>query len=74
MTEQNEDAADKKRKSNRRSGILFVILGLIGVSSRFLWGGDEWRTVDYVKIVFSVIAFGYGLFLIYKSKSPNTMN
>ena len=72
MSEQEE--AEKKRKSNRRSGILFVILGIIGVSSRFLWGGNEWRTVDYVKIVFSAVAFGYGLYLIYKSKSPNTLN
>lgn len=72
MTEQEE--AEKKRKSNRRSGILFVILGVIGVSSRFLWGNDVWRTVDYAKVIFSLIALGYGLYLIYKSKSPNTLN
>lgn len=68
MTEQEE--AEKKRRNNNRSGILFIILGIIGISSRFYLGGDEWRTVDYVKIIFSVIALGYGVYLVFKNRKP----
>jgi hypothetical protein len=67
MAEQND--VEKKKKSNRTSGILLIVLGIIGVSSRFILGrGDTWGTVDTVKILASVAVMGYGVYLLLKNK------
>ena len=69
MTDQEQE---KKRRNNRTTGIILIVLGVIGLSLRFVFGNNndaEWRTVDILKLVLSVLIIIYGAYTIYKNRS-----
>jgi nitrate reductase gamma subunit len=68
MTDQEQE---KKRRNNRTTGIILIVLGVIGLSLRFVFNRNdntEWRTVDIIKLVVSVLIIIYGAYTIYKNR------
>lgn len=67
MTDQD---LEKRRRNNKTTGIVLIVLGLIGLSLRFIFGNhnDEWRTVDVIKIVVSIVIIIYGVYTVYKNR------
>jgi hypothetical protein len=68
MTDQEQD---KKRKNNRITGMVLILLGVIGLSLRFVFNNNnnaEWRTVDILKLGVSIAIIVYGVYTVYKNR------
>ncbi len=68
MTEQNSSPQQPEKKPfNNYSGYLLIVLGVVGIVTRFV-GDSSWNNVGILKLVVSIIVLLYGLWTVFFRK------
>lgn len=56
----------EKKKNNKSTGYLFIIIGVLMIVGKLISGSDSWSTVDLIKIASGVLGIGLGGFMVMK--------
>lgn len=68
MTEQNSTPQQPQKKPvNNYSGYLLIVLGIVGIVTRFV-GDSNWNNVGILKLIVSIIVLLYGLWTVFFRK------
>lgn len=54
-------------ENKKPQGWIFIVLGIISISLRFLTYNGVWRMVDVVKLVLGIVLIVYGVIMLIKA-------
>ncbi len=60
-----EEQKEKKSNNNKVVGYLMIVLGIVGIVSRFI-GEPNWTNFNILKLVFSILVLAYGVWTVVK--------
>ena len=62
---------NENKKPQSAQGWIFIVLGIVSISLRFINFSGQWRMVDVVKLVLGIVLIVYGIVMLVKAKKNN---